>query len=99
MAATKTKSNRKSCTVISKGDVTLDGVEGVVFCKEYVPHDTVKRGNVARFYNNRKGSTLVVYPEVRRMFIDGNERRFNKDATMNAQIAKRMNIDNTEDAA
>lgn len=99
MAATKTKSNRKSCTVISKGDVTLDGVEGVVFCKEYVPHDTDKRGSVARFYNNRKGGKVVVYPEVRRMFINGNERRFNKDATMNAQIVKIMNIDTTEVAA
>lgn len=69
------------CETVEKGNVNIDGI-GEVFRRVYVPHDTEKRGSVAHFYNNRQGGKATVYPETRRMFVNGVERRFNKDATM-----------------
>jgi hypothetical protein len=85
MPATKAKKNK--CETLEKGDITIDGVNEPVFCRKYKSH---QRGE-AHFYNNRKGVKVTVYPEVRRMFVNGEERRFNKDATLQAALVKQMN--------
>jgi hypothetical protein len=81
------------CATIEKGDVELEGIDGPVFRRVYESH---QRG-VAHFYNNRKGGKATVYPEQRKMFVNGEERRFNKDATMHAALVKVMQIDTTDD--
>lgn len=85
MAKTKTKKNK--CQTIEKGDVQIEGVDGEVFRRVYESH---KRGT-AMFYNNRKGVKLTAYPDVRKVIVDGNERRFNKEQTMDAYIVKMLN--------
>lgn len=85
------------CETIEKGDVQIEGVDGEVFRRVYVPHDTEKRGAVAHFYNNRKGGKATVYPETRKMFVGGTERRFNKDQTMWNALRDVMRIDTTDE--